>query len=159
TSRNRSRAMRHIALWGVLSAFCLCGNEQGQTEAAVCGDTCIARGSAQQVARSGQTSAIANLANRATVGHCPGLRVDVIAATENELRVACSATSDAIRLLNRCRIWLHRSLHVHIVSEARHPLSDGMFGVFDAKQDRVLVSQEPKMAALVKGTPYARLPP
>jgi len=44
------------------------------------------------------------------------------------------------------------------MSEVRHPFSGPIFGLFDTKQDRVLVTQEANIPALVEGTPYAALP-
>ena len=69
-----------------------------------------------------------------------------------------SAASEAIRLLGRCGISLRRPLHVQIITEVRHPFSGAIFGLFDTKQERVLVTREANIPALVKDTPYAALP-
>jgi hypothetical protein len=44
------------------------------------------------------------------------------------------------------------------MSEVRHPFSGAIFGLFDTKQERVLVTQEANIPALAEGTPYAMLP-
>ena len=44
------------------------------------------------------------------------------------------------------------------MSEVRHPFSGAIFGLFDTKQERVLVTQEANIPSLVKDTPYAKLP-
>ena len=90
---------------------------------------------------------------------CTETFVQVTAASSHERRVACSAASEALRLLGRCSIVPKRPLQVHILAEVRHPLSGPIFGLFDTKQERVLVTQFANIPALVKGTPYAALPP
>jgi hypothetical protein len=45
------------------------------------------------------------------------------------------------------------------MSEVRHPFSGAIFGLFDIKRERVLVTQQAKIPPLVKDTPYADLPP
>lgn len=94
----------------------------------------------------------------AALERCPAAPVDVTAATADERRLACAAASHAIQLLGRCAISLQRPLRVHIVSEVRHPLGGAIFGRFDAKQERVLVTQEVNIASLARDTPYERLP-
>jgi hypothetical protein len=44
------------------------------------------------------------------------------------------------------------------MSEVRHPFSGAIFGLFDTKLERVLVTQEANIPALVEGTPYSMLP-
>jgi hypothetical protein len=45
-----------------------------------------------------------------------------------------------------------------MVREVRHPLGGLVFGLFDPKRERVLVTQEAEIQALVQDTPYAALP-
>ena len=89
---------------------------------------------------------------------CIGAPVHVSAASSDERHVACSAAGDALRLLGRCNIFPRRPLQVHVLSEVRHPYSGPIFGLFDTKQERVLVTRSTNIAALVKGTPYEELP-
>jgi hypothetical protein len=84
--------------------------------------------------------------------------VDVTASASEDRRFACSAAKDALQLLGLCNISLHRPLRVHIMSEVRHPSGEAIFGFFDANLERVLVTQEESIPALVEGTPYAVLP-
>jgi hypothetical protein len=70
----------------------------------------------------------------------------------------CSAASNAIRLLGRCGIAPRGSLRVEIMSEVRYPLGRTILGHFDTRSERVLVTQESNLPALVKHTPYAKLP-
>jgi hypothetical protein len=87
------------------------------------------------------------------------MAVDVTAATDDERRLVCSAAATAVRLLVRCGISPRRPLHVEVTSEVRHPLRHGVIlGFFDAKRERVLVTREANVPALVKGTPYPALP-
>jgi Family of unknown function (DUF6639) len=44
------------------------------------------------------------------------------------------------------------------MNEVRHPLGGAIFGLFDTKQERVLVTQEENIPSLVRGTPYAEFP-
>jgi hypothetical protein len=89
---------------------------------------------------------------------CAEAPVEVTAASPDERRLACSAAGNAIQLLGRCGISLRRPLSVHILSEVRHPFSGAIFGLFDTKQERVLITQQANIASLVKDTPYAKLP-
>ena len=90
---------------------------------------------------------------------CPEALADVTAASSDERRLACSAAGDALQMLGRCGIYLRRPLHLQIMSEVRHPFGNSpIFGLFDTKQDRVLVTQEANIQYLVKDTPYAQLP-
>lgn len=98
------------------------------------------------------------LASLATQERCSEALVDVTALSSEELHLACSAANDALKLLGRCGISLRRPLHVQIMSEVRHPFSGPIFGMFDPKQERVLVTQQAHIPYLIKDTPYARLP-
>ena len=60
-------------------------------------------------------------ADLAAQERCAEVPVDVTAASSDERRLACSAASDAIQLLGRCKISLRRPLQVEILSEVRHP--------------------------------------
>jgi hypothetical protein len=44
------------------------------------------------------------------------------------------------------------------MSEVRHPLGGAIFGLFDPKRERALVTQEANIPSLTKDTPYATLP-
>jgi hypothetical protein len=120
-----------------LGALCLFGSPAGQ---------------AQQVVHGGE------LASLAVKQRCPDAPVDIAAGTPDERRLACSAANHALQLLGRCNISLRRPLHVQIMSEVRHPLTGVIFGLFDTKQERVLVTHEANIPSLVKDTPYAELP-
>jgi hypothetical protein len=89
---------------------------------------------------------------------CAGVPLEVTAPSLGERHLTCSAAGVALHLLGRCGITLHKPLHVHVVAEVRHPYSGVTFGLFDTKQERVLVTQEANVAGLVADTPYVRLP-
>jgi uncharacterized protein DUF6639 len=90
---------------------------------------------------------------------CPGVAVDVTTASDDERRLVCSAAATAVQLVGRCGIALRQPLQVEVASEVHHPLRHGVIlGFFDTKRERVLVTQEANVPALVKGTPYAALP-
>jgi hypothetical protein len=89
---------------------------------------------------------------------CAEAPVEVTASSADERRLACSAASDALQLLGRCKISPRRPLQVHILSEVRHPFSGPILGLFDTKQERVLVTQPANIAALVRGTPHEVIP-
>ena len=89
---------------------------------------------------------------------CAEAPIDVIAASSDERRLACSAGNDALQLLGRCKIFLRRPLHVEIANDVRHPLSGPILGLFDTKQERVLVTKFENIPALVSDTPYGALP-
>ena len=89
---------------------------------------------------------------------CPGLAVEIVAGSAFERGLVCSSAATTLRLLERCNIGLKRLLRVEIVSEVRHPFSGPILGMFDPARERVLVTQEASVPALVKDTPYAALP-
>jgi hypothetical protein len=89
---------------------------------------------------------------------CAQALVDVAADSPDERRLACSAASHAIQLLGRCEISLHKPLSVQIMGEVRHPRGEAIFGLFDARDERVLVTHQANIPSLVQGTPYASLP-
>jgi hypothetical protein len=156
--------MRHAARWNVLLALFIFGNQaqaEPQAQLAVCeGDyVCI---SAPTVAVAGLDKPLepSKLAKGAQPQRCPGAPVDVTAASAEERHLVCSAAHDAVERLGRCEIPLRRPLDVQIVNEVRHPFSkDPIFGFFDTKQERVLITQEANIPSLVEDTPYAVLPP
>ena len=152
--------MRHVTHWSILFLLCIVGSQQVQAQAEACGGdyVCIDEAPVATVTGSAKSSAVAKLANLPEIEQCPGAPVNVTAASPEERGLACSAASDAIRLLGRCAISLHRPLNVQIVSEVRHPFSGAIFGLFDIKQERILVTQEANIPSLVKDTPYANLP-
>jgi hypothetical protein len=91
---------------------------------------------------------------------CAEVPVDVTAASSDERRLVCSAASDAMQLLGRCKISLRRPLQVEILSEVRHPFfKSAIFGLFDRKDQRVLITRPENLPSLVRGTPYEVLPP
>jgi hypothetical protein len=151
-------AMRRVLQWSTLPLLCFFGTEQGLAQAPQCvGDyVCIVE--AQTVAQPPESSVTAKDVNLAAPERCPEASVDVTGGSPEERRLACSAASEAIRLLGRCGISLRRPLHVQIMTEVRHPFSGAIFGLFDTKQERVLVTREANIPALVKDTPYAALP-
>jgi hypothetical protein len=105
-----------------------------------------------------KSSAVAKLADLHEIERCPGALVNITAASPEQRHLVCYAANDAIQLLGRCGISLRRPLNVQIMTEVRHPFSGPIFGLFDTKRERVLVTQEANIPALVKGTPYAALP-
>jgi hypothetical protein len=90
---------------------------------------------------------------------CPEAPADVTAETPDEQRLACSAVSDTIQMLGRCDISPIRPLKLQIMREVRHPLGGVVFGLLDTKRERVLIAHQMTIPALVKDTPYAKLPP
>ena len=151
--------MRRTTHWGILSLLGFLGIQQGQAQPPACGaDDCIVEEATAAPNKVGRLSALMKMANLANVDRCPDAPVDVMATSPDERRLACSAANEAIQRLDACGINLRRPLHVQIMSEVRHPFSGAIFGLFDTKQERVLVTQEANMPALVEGTPYAMLP-
>ena len=143
--------MRQFTHLSALSLLCFLGSHvQAQPVACVAGEVCI----------TGKIASASTVEPTALDGteRCPGFPVDVTAGTADERRLACSAAGDALKLLGRCSITLVRPLHVQIMSEVRHPFSGAIFGLFDVNQERVLVTKESNISALVEDTPYARLP-
>src|SRR5262245_8638079 len=156
---DRETAMRRLAQWSILSALCLLGTQQGQAQPVGCAGNqgCVVE--VPTTAASHTSSAVTKMASLAVPERCPGAAVDVTAASSDQRHLTCSAATHALELLGRCGISLRRPLRVQIMSEVRHPLSkDPIFGFFDTKHERVLVTEEANVAALVKGTPYAELP-
>jgi hypothetical protein len=151
-------AMRRVLQRSTLPLLCFFGAEQGLAQAPQCGGDYVCIVEAQAVAQPGESSVTAKDVNLAAPERCPEASVDVTGDSPEERRLACSAASEAIRLLGRCGISLRRPLHVQIMTEVRHPFSGAIFGLFDTKQERVLVTQEANIQSLVKDTPYAQLP-
>jgi hypothetical protein len=151
-------AMRRVLQRSTLPLLCFFGTEQGLAQAPQCGGDYVCIVEAQTVAQPVEPSVTAKDANLAAPERCFEASVDVTGDSLEERRLACSAASEAIRLLGRCGISLRRPLHVQIMTEVRHPFSGAIFGLFDTKQERVLVTREANIPALVKDTPYAALP-
>jgi hypothetical protein len=151
-------AMRRVLQRSTLPLLCFFGAEQGLAQAPQCGGDYVCIVEAQAVAQPVESSVTAKDVNLAAPERCPEASVDVTGDSPEERRLACSAASEAIRLLGRCGISLRRPLHVQIMTEVRHPFSGAIFGLFDTKQERVLVTREANIPALVKDTPYAALP-
>jgi len=171
--------MRHVAQWSLLCVLCLLGTQQGQAQQQ---DQVpppmppVIEWPPERTAKLPETNGAVILgeaeywpgATRPTQGakrpvlaaqeRCPEAPIDVTGASPEERGLACAAASNAIQLLSRCGISLRRPLNVQIMSEVRHPFSGPIFGLFDIKQDRVLVTQEANITAMVKDTPYAKLP-
>jgi hypothetical protein len=118
----------------------------------------LATSGAWSVARRGETGLAAAVPGSASVERCPEALVDVTAESSDQRHLACSAAKDALRLLGRCGISVRRAVHVHVVSEVRHPFNGVVFGLFDPRQERVLVTKEANIPPLVEGTPYSELP-
>jgi hypothetical protein len=108
--------------------------------------------------KSSKSTNVANIASPVAVERCVGLPVHVTAGSLENLRLICAAADDTIRLLGRCGISLHRPLHVEIMNEVQRPSGGAVFGLFDTKQERVLITRESNIPELVKDTPYAGLP-
>ena len=153
--------MRHAARWTVLAVLCLFGAQQGQAQpTVVCGGdyVCIEEAPTATVTGLEKSPAAAKLAKLVEPERCLGAPVDVTAASSEERRLACSAANQALQLLGRCGISLRRPLHVQIMTEVRHPFMSGeIFGFFDTKLERVLVTHEANIPALARDTPYAAL--
>jgi hypothetical protein len=142
-----------------VSILCILSSPQGQAQLAGCADSiCIADQVEVEVARPNQTFMVAKSDDPPGSERCPGISVDVTAASPDERHLACSAAGDAIQLLARCGIKPRQALHVQTLSEVRHPFGGAIFGFFDTKREKILVTQEANIASLVKDTPYAALP-
>lgn len=129
--------MRYVTSLGALSLLCLIGSQGVLAQAGTCGgEVCVGR----------------------VEERCPGLQIEVRAGSAEERRLACTAARDALQLLGRCNITPKRELRVEIMSEVRHPFSGPIFGMFDIAQERVLVTKEANIPALVDDTPYASFP-
>jgi hypothetical protein len=152
--------MRHTTRWSVLSLLGFLGIQQGQAEPPVCGadDMCIVGKATVVPEKDGRSSALTKLANLANTERCPAGPVDVTARSPDERRLVCSTANEAMQRLAVCGITLRRPLRVQIMGEVRHPFSGAIFGLFDTKQERVLVTQEANIPALVEGTRWAMLP-
>ena len=151
--------MRYLGVLTGLSVLWVFGAQQGHAQSAHCdGDYVCITEDAAVVVPPRQLAVVAEPVGLAGQERCPAALVDVTAASPEQRRLACAAAGDAVRLLDRCGISLRRPLDVHIVREVRHPLGGVIFGLFDPKRERVLVTQEAEIPALVQDTPYAALP-
>lgn len=152
--------MRSFGPVGVLGIVCLIGSQQCQAQDQVCGGdyVCIVDGVEAAAARPDHSLAVAKLVNATGSERCPGTPIDVTAASPDERRLTCSAANAALQLLGRCKITLRRPLQVHVLNQVRHPLGGPIFGLFDTKQDKVLVTTSANVRPLVSGTPYETLP-
>lgn len=145
--------MTHLGWLASLGVLCLLGMQHARAQQVV-GDGSAAV-AAWGAASASQATKPAELPAQK---RCPGALVDVTATSSDERRLACSAANDALQRLGRCGIALRKPLHVQIIGEVRHPFNGAIFGLFDTKQEKVLVTNEANIPALVKGTPYAELP-
>lgn len=155
--------MRRVAQWSMFAIlFLLSTQPHGQAQPAVCGNeyVCLEESRAAAILAPNEPLVTAKSASFADFVRCPRASVDVTAASEDERRLVCSVASDAIELLGRCGISQRRPLRLQVMSEVRHPFRrEPIFGFFDAKRDLAFITQEADIASLIKGTPYADLPP
>jgi hypothetical protein len=148
SSQTSEEAMRYVGRLGALFLLCLYGSQAAQPQEPECGGYYACIGEAAMV----------ETGSDAGPERCSGAPVDVTAASPEQRTLVCSAAKEALHLLGRCEISVRRALHVEIMSEVRHPFSGAIFGLFDIKQDKVLVTQEANIPSLVNDTPYAKLP-
>jgi hypothetical protein len=105
---------------------------------------------AQQVSTLGNPTARSSLQ-----GQCD---VDVTATSADEQRLACKAAAQALHLLGRCDISPRGPLRIEVSSEVRRPFGGTVFGLFDPKQDKVLITQPANITSLASSTPFGELP-
>jgi hypothetical protein len=84
--------------------------------------------------------------------------VDITGASATEQRLACSAAKEVLELLGHCQIAPRRPPHIEIANDVRQPLGGRIFGLFDTKRGRAVVTRYANVPKLVKGTPYNALP-
>jgi hypothetical protein len=89
---------------------------------------------------------------------CTEVPVHVSAPSPEERRLACAGAHQAIQLLGRCEVHPRRPIDVRISDEVRLPHGREVFGFFDPKQERALVTSYANIPALTMDTPYATLP-
>lgn len=160
--------MRFLARMAVLCVLCLFALHQVQAQEAACAGDHLCINDAPVVvstwaASSGprwpdQSQAPIKPASLAARARCLDASVTVTAASTDERRLVCSAASNALQLLSRCKIYPRESLHVQITKMVQHPFSGLIFGLLDTKQEKVLVTQEANIPSLTQGTPYSVLP-
>lgn len=94
---------------------------------------------------------------RAATRHgCAGVDVNVIAASDKEHDLACSAARDAFEFLARCGIRPRAPVSIRVVEKAFHPVKGEVFGFFDGQS--ATVSTPSGASAFAAGTPYGLLP-
>jgi hypothetical protein len=143
--------MRYIRPLGALALLCLLGTQHVHAQG--CGEAPACLSNVAQAPIGGAAAAVADQPER-----CPGLPIEVMTSSAQERRLACSAAADAARLLGRCSIAPKRPLLVEVMSQVRHPFGGPIFGMFDIARERVLVTAQTNIPALVEDTPYAALP-
>ena len=155
-TRKVEEAVSNPTPLAILGVFCALAAQQALAQQVACGSdqVCIAE-DAGAVRPDEQPRKLASLA---LTQRCQGTAVDVTTASEAERQLACSAAGEAIRILGRCGIAPRKPVHVQIMSEVRHPFGGPVFGLFDIRHEKVLVTREEGIPALVKDTPYADLP-
>jgi len=89
---------------------------------------------------------------------CTEVPVHVSAPSPEERRLACAGAHQAIQLLGRCEVHPRRPIDVRISDGVRLPHGREVFGFFDPKQERALVTSYANIPALTMDTPYATLP-
>ena len=144
--------MRYVEHLGALSLLCVLGSPSVLAQGEACaGQVCVGKVASATIDRT-PAATITDPAER-----CPGVPIEIRASSADERRLACSAAADALRLLGRCNIAPRRALRVEIMSEVRHPFSGPIFGMLDIALERVLITKETNIPALVEDTPYAGL--
>jgi len=152
--------MNCAAQWGALSVLCLFNIQQGHAQSNTCGGyyACLTDGPTLAAAPSDQSYPAARPAGDVASIRCPEAAVDVTAASSDERQLVCSSAYSAIQLLGRCKITVQRPVQVHILSEVRHPFNGLIFGLFDKKHERVLVTRPENVPSLITGAPYEAIP-
>jgi hypothetical protein len=110
-------------------------------------------------ARAQQPLSLDNPAARPSVQErCAEAAAEVRAGSADEWRLACEAAAQALHLLARCHIAPRSPVRIELSGEVRRPLGGVVFGLFDPKQEKVLITQYAKVASLAGGTPFSDLP-
>jgi hypothetical protein len=105
------------------------------------------------------SAALDNPATRLGVQErCTEASIDVTAASVDERRLACDAAAQALQLLARCTIAPRRPLRIELSNEVQRPFGGRVFGMFDPRQEKVLITRYEQVASLASGTPFSQLP-
>lgn len=149
-----------LSLWrcSAVAGLCLLCTQQGQAQPAECSGDYVCIEAPAPAKQPDHSPAVAKVASPTRPERCQGAPVDVTAGSPDEHSLACSAAKEAIGLLGRCGVSLRKPLDVKIMHEVRHPFSGAIFGLFDTRQESVLITREENIPSLVIDTPYAKLP-
>ena len=74
------------------------------------------------------------MSDQAPLAACTDARILISGPAEGDRKLACEGARQAVELLGRCGVSLHRPLRLEIAEQINHPFGRPVLGFFDAME-------------------------